>query len=65
MVTADTDDGVVMAVEHRTRTIAALQFHPESMMASATQIGLPIMEAVLRRFAGCFFLVQYVEYKRL
>ena len=28
-VTAETDDGVVMAFEHRSEPVAAVQFHPE------------------------------------
>ena len=31
-ITAETSDGVVMAVEHRTLPMAAVQFHPESLM---------------------------------
>ncbi|HST67093.1 MAG TPA: anthranilate synthase component I [Mycobacteriales bacterium] len=33
VVTARTGDGVVMAVEHRTEPLAAVQFHPESIMS--------------------------------
>ena len=36
-----------MAVEHRTLPIAAVQFHPESVMTSPNAIGLPIMAAML------------------
>lgn len=31
-VTAVSDDGVSMAIEHKTLPIAAVQFHPESIM---------------------------------
>lgn len=33
-VTAETDDGVAMVVEHRERPLAAVQFHPESIMTT-------------------------------
>ncbi len=32
-VTARTDDGVVMAIEHQSEPMAAVQFHPESIMS--------------------------------
>ncbi|WP_063753316.1 anthranilate synthase component I [Streptomyces sp. NRRL S-87] len=38
-VTAATDDGVVMAVEHRELPLAAVQFHPESLMSMAGGAG--------------------------
>ncbi|MFC9929213.1 anthranilate synthase component I [Streptomyces sp. NPDC127190] len=38
-VTAETWDGVVMAVEHRERPLAAVQFHPESIMSAGGRSG--------------------------
>ncbi len=46
-VAAETEDGVIMAIEHRTLPIAAVQFHPESVMTSPGEIGMPIIEEAL------------------
>jgi anthranilate synthase len=45
-ITAETEDGVVMAIEHRALPIAAVQFHPESVMTSA-DIGRRLVESAL------------------
>ncbi|HVC57790.1 MAG TPA: anthranilate synthase component I, partial [Stellaceae bacterium] len=47
-VAAETeDDRVVMAIEHTSLPIAAVQFHPESIMTSPGEIGMPIIESAL------------------
>lgn len=51
-VTAMSDDGVIMAIEHRSLPIAAVQFHPESIMSLAEDAGLKIIANVIRHYAG-------------
>ena len=36
-----------MAIEHKTLPIAAVQFHPESIMTPPAGIGMPIITAML------------------
>ncbi|HEX4143963.1 MAG TPA: aminodeoxychorismate/anthranilate synthase component II [Pirellulales bacterium] len=45
-VTAWTDDGTIMAIEHRQRPLVGIQFHPESIL---TECGYPLLTAFLRR----------------
>jgi anthranilate synthase len=50
-VTAVSEDNVIMAIEHTTLPIAAVQFHPESIMTLASQIGLSIIKNVIQFYA--------------
>jgi anthranilate synthase len=47
VVTAETDDGVVMGIEHRREPVAAVQFHPESIMSLGQDAGLRMIENVV------------------
>jgi anthranilate synthase len=51
-VTAETEDGVVMAVEHRTLPLAAVQFHPESILTLEGDVGLRLLDNVVAALAG-------------
>ena len=46
VVTARSDDGVVMALRHRTLPLEAVQFHPKSVM---TADGMRMLENFLGR----------------
>ena len=47
MVTAETEDGVIMAFEHKREPIAAVQFHPESIMTLGHDAGMRMIENVV------------------
>ena len=51
-VTAESEDGVVMALEHRALPLAAVQFHPESIMTLGEDVGLRLLANVMRRLAS-------------
>ena len=46
-ITAETDDGVVMGIEHKSEPVAAVQFHPESIMSLGGDAGLRMIENVV------------------
>jgi anthranilate synthase len=45
-VTAVSEDGVIMAIEHKTLPISAVQFHPESIMTLAGGVGMAIVQNI-------------------
>ncbi len=48
-VTAESDDGIAMGIEHKTLPIAAVQFHPESIMTAKQRAGHRLIENVVRK----------------
>lgn len=46
-ITARSDDGVIMAIEHKVEPISAVQFHPESIMTFEAEAGKKIIQNVL------------------
>jgi anthranilate synthase len=51
-VTATTEDGVAMAIEHKTLPVGGVQFHPESLMSLGGEVGLRIVENAFRLGVG-------------
>ncbi|MBM4434481.1 MAG: anthranilate synthase component I [Chloroflexi bacterium] len=48
-ITAVADDGVIMAIEHETLPVAAVQFHPESILTLKEETGARIVRNVIER----------------
>ncbi|MBI5263077.1 MAG: anthranilate synthase component I [Bradyrhizobium sp.] len=51
-VTASTEDGVAMALEHKSLPVGGVQFHPESLMSLGGEVGLRIVENAFRLDVG-------------
>jgi anthranilate synthase len=47
-ITAESEDGVIMGVRHRTLPVEAVQFHPESMLTLNDNAGLRLIENAIR-----------------
>jgi anthranilate synthase len=47
-VTARTEDGVIMGIEHQDLPIAAVQFHPESILTLAGDVGLKLLDNAMK-----------------
>lgn len=50
-VTAQTADGVIMGIEHKQEPVAAVQFHPESIMTLGGDAGMRMIENVVAHLA--------------
>jgi anthranilate synthase len=51
-VTAETAEGQVMAIEHATLPLAAVQFHPESILTLDDDLGLRLLRNVVAKLGG-------------
>ena len=51
IINANSDDGVIMGIEHKTEPVCAVQFHPESIMTLGGDAGLRIIENVVAHLA--------------
>jgi anthranilate synthase len=51
-VTAVTEDGTIMAIEHQSLPIAGVQFHPESIMTLTGDVGLGIIKNVVDAYTN-------------
>ncbi|WP_337268992.1 anthranilate synthase [Oryzifoliimicrobium ureilyticus] len=47
IITAESDDGTIMGIEHAKEPIAAVQFHPESIMTLGQDAGMRMIENVV------------------
>ena len=51
-VTAVSEDGIIMGIEHESLPVAAIQFHPESIMTLAGDVGSVIIRNAIRSYTG-------------
>ncbi|MBW9055128.1 anthranilate synthase [Rhizobium mesosinicum] len=51
VITAESEDGTIMGIEHAKEPIAAVQFHPESIMTLGGDAGMRMIENVVAHLA--------------
>lgn len=47
IITAESEDGTIMGIEHAKEPVAAVQFHPESIMTLGQDAGMRMIENVV------------------
>jgi anthranilate synthase len=50
-ITAEAEDGTIMGIEHTKEPVAAVQFHPESIMTLGSDAGMRMIENVVAHLA--------------
>jgi anthranilate synthase len=50
-VTAESPDGIIMAIQHRSLPVAAVQFHPESILTLSDEVGLQLIRNAVTALA--------------
>ena len=50
-ITAESEDGTIMGIEHQSEPVAAVQFHPESIMTLGQDAGMRMIENVVVHMA--------------
>lgn len=51
IITAESEDGTIMGIEHAKEPVAAVQFHPESIMTLGQDAGMRMIENVVAHLA--------------
>lgn len=51
VITAESEDGTIMGIEHAKEPVAAVQFHPESIMTLGGDAGMRMIENVVEKLA--------------
>lgn len=51
IITAESDDGTIMGIEHAKEPVAAVQFHPESIMTLGGEAGMRMIENVVSKLS--------------
>lgn len=51
IITAESEDGTIMGIEHAREPVAAVQFHPESIMTLGGEAGMRMIENVVSKLS--------------